>query len=226
MRTQTNLDWEGDLTLDLSPAGLGLQTTQFETKLDGPGHVQIGAAWEAIPEKLGLSADIQRTFWSDTDGFGDPLVIDVQDPLLGFVNDIVIDYQARDTNTYRFGADYALNDAWSLLAGYAFDESFIPDDRVDILVYDSDRHVWSAGLQYQRLNPDTGSALQFNVGLQYTVYEKRTIAAGESANLGGFSLPNLLDADTLSFSPNREEFTYGGPIPALGLSLQYTFGQK
>ncbi|MEL6416539.1 MAG: outer membrane protein transport protein, partial [Pseudomonadota bacterium] len=75
-RSKTNLDWEGQLTLDLSPAGLGVQETNFKTKLDGPAHLQVGFAWKAIPNKLELSADLQRTFWSDTDGFGKPLVIE------------------------------------------------------------------------------------------------------------------------------------------------------
>ncbi|MEL6416540.1 MAG: outer membrane protein transport protein, partial [Pseudomonadota bacterium] len=77
-------------------------------------------------------------------------------PLLGFVNDISVDYAARDTNTYRFGGKYALNDTWSISGGYAFDESFIPDGNVDILVYDSDRHLWSAGVEYQKTDPETG----------------------------------------------------------------------
>ena len=40
-------------------------------------------------------------------------------------------------------------------------------------------------------------------------------------NLGGTTLPNLLDGDTLSFTPNRESFQYGGAIWAGAISMQF-----
>ena len=56
-------------------------------------------------------------------------------------------------------------------------------------------------------------------GLQTMLYADRKIEAGESQNLGGVSLPALLDADTLTFTANRGDFEYGGSIWAAELLL-------
>lgn len=55
------------------------------------------------------------------------------------------------------------------------------------------------------------------------LYEERRIEAGESQNLGGVSLPALLDGDTLTFTANRGPFEYGGSIWALSFSFQRNF---
>ena len=46
---------------------------------------------------------------------------------------------------------------------------------------------------------------------------------GESRNLGGVSLPNLVDANTIGFTPNRGPFSFGGQLRTFGVSAQYSF---
>lgn len=225
-RSKTKMTWDGALTLDLTPAGIGKQVTTFKTAIDMPAHVQVGTEIAAIPNKLNLSFDLQWTNWADTRGIGKPLVIAVAEPLLGFVRDIEVDYKARNTLTLRTGAEFKLNRRWSLLSGYAFDQSIFADDRVDILTYDSNRHLLSFGVQYDGRRDDTGRGWTITGGFHATLYETRTIAAGQSRNLGGLSLPNLVDADTLGFTASREPFSYGGAILAGGLSFQYSFGKR
>jgi long-subunit fatty acid transport protein len=154
--------------------------------------------------------------------FGSDLVIKLDDPLLGFVNDLNVEYDANDTLTWRTGLGYQFNNKWSVQFSYAYDESIFDDEHVDILVYDSNRNILTTGISYDsaKVNKSGRSA---TLGVQIIIYESRTIEAGESQNLGGFSLPNLLDGDTLSFSSNREAFEYGGTILAVGLSFQHQF---
>jgi len=222
-RSKVDMSWKGDLTLDLSPAGMGVQTVGYNLEMDMPAHLQVGFAYDLIPNNLSVSMDLQKTFWSKADGLGTETIIRLDTPLLGFVNDLEVDYNAHDTLTARFGLEYRLNKHWSLLAGYAFDESIFDNQHVDILVYDSDRNIFSLGVSYETTTNNNEPDWNFHFGVQVTDYKKRTIAAGESQNLGGFSLPNLLDQDTLSFSENRDEFQYGGAILALGLSVQRSF---
>jgi hypothetical protein len=90
---------------------------------------------------------------------------------------------------------------------------------VDLLAYDSDRHIFSAGLSYDSAGFNK-PGWSFTAGLQVVYYDDRKIREGESQNLGGFSLPNIIDANTLSYSPNREDFQFGGYALAIGGSLQ------
>lgn len=222
-RSKVDMSWDGDLTLDLSPAGLGSQTVGYDLDLDMPAHLQIGFSYDLVPDKLSLSMDLQNTFWSEADGLGTQTIIRFDDPLLGFVNDLEVDYNAQDTLTAKLGLEYRLDQNWSLLAGYAFDESIFDNQHVDILVYDSDRDIFSLGVSYETDADSNSPGWTLHLGAQLVNYRERNIAVGESQNLGGFSLPNLLDADTLSFSANRDEFQYGGSILALGFSMQRKF---
>jgi len=223
-RSKTNMSFEGTLALDLTPAGLGAQNVGFSTDIDMPAHFQVGMAYDVIPNKLNWSLDVQWTNWANTDGIGSLLTIATDEPLLGFINDLAVDYDANNTITVRTGLEYKLNEKWTLLAGYAWDESIFDDQHVDILVYDSNRHLFSAGVMYDTRGGENRSGWIWNLGAHVTHYETRTIAPGVSQNLGGVSLPNLVDADTLGFVPNQEAFTYGGNILAVGFSFQYMFG--
>jgi long-chain fatty acid transport protein len=223
-RSKTPVTFTGDLTLDLSPVGGGTQVVGYSTDIDMPAHLQVGFAYDVIPKKLNWSFDVQWTNWADAKGIGTPLVVSVDQPLLGFINDLQVDYSARNTFTFRTGLEYAVDDHWTLLAGYAYDQSIFDDQHVDILVYDSNRHLLSAGIMYDTRDNTAEAGWTTNLGIHATIYEDRNIAAGESQNLGGLSLPVLVDGDTLGFSPNREPFGYGGAILAAGVSLQYSFG--
>lgn len=219
-RSKTKATWDGDLTLELGGVP---QTVQFDLALDLPAHLQAGLAYDLMPGRLAWSFDVQWTRWSEAKGIGSPAVIEFDAPLVGFINDLRLDYRGDDAMTVRMGLEYRINERWSLLAGYARDGAIFDDDRVDILTYDSDRNILSAGLVHHRGDPESGRGWTLTGGLQAMLYDKRKIDVGESRNLGGVSLPALLDADTLTFTENRGTFAFGGAIWALSFSFQYGF---
>lgn len=219
-RTKTDAGWDGDVVLEI---GGMPQSVGFDLDLDLPGHLQAGVAYDLIPGRLGWSLDLQWTRWSDADGIGSPAIIEFGAPLVGFINDLELDYSGDDTLTIRTGLEYRLGERWTLLGGYARDGAIFDDSRVDILTYDSDRNILSAGVVYDRRNPQSERGWTLIGGLQAMMYENRKIETGESQNLGGLSLPNLLDADTLSFTANRGDFAYGGTIWAASFSFQFSF---
>lgn len=219
-RSGTDSEWDGDLTLEI---GGMPQTVGFDLDLDLPAHLQVGFAYEVVPGELDWSVDLQWTRWSEADGIGSPAVIGFDAPLVGFINDLELDYDGDDAMTFRTGLEYRLGPRWSLMAGYARDGAIFDDSRVDILTYDSDRNIVSAGAVWDCRDPASGSGWMLMGGVQAMLYESRKIRTGESQNLGGVSLPNLLDGDTLSFTANRGEFEYGGAIWAVSLSFQYGF---
>lgn len=219
-RTKTDAKWDGDVVLEI---GGTPQEVGFDLDLDLPGHLQAGMAYDLIPDRLAWSLDLQWTQWSDTDGIGSVAVIEFDAPLVGFINDLELDYSGDDTLTIRTGLEYRLGERWSLLGGYARDGAIFDDSRVDILTYDSDRNILSAGAVYDRRDPQSGRGWTLIGGLQAMMYKSREIKAGESQNLGGLSLPLLLDGDTLSFTANRGDFAYGGTIWAMSFSFQFNF---
>lgn len=217
-RSKTDSTWTGELTLDFTASGGGMERSPFSLEFDMPGHLQVGFVYAAIPERLSWSVDLQWTFWSDADGIGSPARFELSTPLLGFVDGIEVSYEGSDTLTARTGLEYILSDRWALQAGYAFDEAIFDDGRVDILTYDGDRHIVSFGARYRN-----SADWSFTAGLQAVLYEDRPIAEGVSANLGGVSLPNLVNPTTLGFVPNRGDFAFGGTIWTLGLGVQKGF---
>ncbi len=217
-RSKTDSTWTGELQLDLTPGGGNVQVTPFSLDFDMPGHFQAGFLYDAIPGRLSWSVDLQWTFWSDADGIGSTARFNLSNPLLGFVDGIEVEYEGNDTLTARTGLEYQLNERWTLQAGYAWDEAIFDDSRVDILTYDGDRHILSVGAQYR-----TAGDWSFIGGLQAIVYEDRFIPEGGSVNLGGVSLPNLVNPTTLGFVPNRGDFAFGGTIWTLGLGIQKGF---
>ncbi len=218
-RTKTKTVFHGTTTLVV---GATTQTSPFSLRLDMPGHLQAGIAVQALPSLL-LSADWKRIFWSDAVGLGTPAVIKFKQPLLGFIDDLQVDYRARDTNTFSFGAQYKLMPPLTLLAGYAHSGSVFPKDRVDILTYDAGRNIYSGGLRFDTRADGKGKGWIIALSYQWVQYDKRRFATGQSANLGGVSLPVLLDANTLSFGPNRSPFQFGGSIRAVSIGLQRAF---
>ena len=198
------------------------QQVPFSLRLDMPGHIQFGIAARIAP-RVTVSADYQRTFWSDAVGFGSPAVIKFDQPLLGFINKLALDYKAHDTSAVRLGAQYDLSNRVRLMTGYAFNQSIFPSDRVDILTYDANRHVFSGGLRYDMRKDTASPGLIFTASFQWVQYEKRKLATGQSENLGGVSLPALSAPDTLTFSSNRTPFAFGGSIRALSMAVQYAF---
>jgi len=57
-------------------------------------------------------------------------------------------------NVYRFliGVEWKMNPNWDLRLGYAFDEAPEPDDTIDYILPDNDRHMFSAGFGYHKNN--------------------------------------------------------------------------
>ena len=232
-RTKQSMTWEGTATFDLSgvlaPPGLiiPLQSTRYSVKLDNPAFVQLGLHYKLIPNLLDVSFDWQRTFWSQADGWGKPLVIQFASPITlagAPFTQLAINYNANDQNTWRFGATWHAMPGLDLRFGYAFDEAIFPNSSGDQITFDNDRHIFALGFSYDDRPGQTGSGWQFDGAFQVTHYEDKDVAAGQNANLGGLSSPAALGAPpTIGFTPNREAVTFGGQAYSLTLGASYHY---
>jgi long-chain fatty acid transport protein len=108
----------------------------------------------------------------------------------------------KDSFTYNLGARYRLNPTVTLLAGYLFGKSPVPDHTFDPTIPDADTHLFSLGtdLEFQR----------FKVALSYAYqrFEKRT----KNNLIGDSTVPEDL-----------ANGTYRSNLHLVGAGLTYRF---
>lgn len=164
---------DGDFTVT-SPliAGLGLGfdslTFQSSATVKTPDTVMLTGTWETT-EKLRLSGLVRWAKWSNFDNLtiknkNVPSVSLVNgltsDALLGSVS---IENDWEDTWLFSVGADYKLNNSWTVRGGIAYEMDPIDDQSTRMAVIpDTDRLWLTLGSTY-KYNDD----LQFDVGAAY-----------------------------------------------------------
>lgn len=163
---------KGDHTVSGSPVATYNQNlTNGEASPDLPASVLV-SGFHKLNDKWGLSASVRWTDWKDS----------FQEFTLESPNAIIlaplggkktVDEKWRETWTISFGADYYLNENWTLRAGVAYDQSPVRNKyHRTIRIPDSNRTWVSLGASYKTQNWqfDAGYAHLFmkNGTSQYT----------------------------------------------------------
>ncbi len=136
---------DGDADLMVSQKAqdvLGLPShvnTDGSTDLTLPDTWSFAVAWRPT-KKLTFELDVDRFGWSSYD----ELTLDFEDETV--LHDETLPKDWENTWTFRFGAQYAVNDNLDLRAGYAYDNTPVPDDTLGPDLPDSDRHNVTLGL--------------------------------------------------------------------------------
>ncbi len=170
-------------TLTLSGLQAPLDGSNFsapaDTTLSTPWTVTLAGRFAATP-RLTLNAQVVRSGWSEYD----EILVRVG----GGTEVIPQNYQ--DTTSVAVGADYALNEAWTVRGGVQFDPTPTPDDLREPGVADSDRVLYAVGASV-RVAP----SLTFHGALAYldfkgaALYEDAVFYGGTpaqtTANLRG-----------------------------------------
>jgi long-chain fatty acid transport protein len=142
---------EGDGTLlNVAPAGPLRDAVEplageydLTTELGLPHMLSLGVAYQVHPQVL-VEFDAVHFGWSNFDELALTF-----DPDPGGQLSSVIPEKYEDRWQYRFGVDVTLNEKWSLLAGYARDETPQPKASMSALLPDASRNDWSLGAQYR-----------------------------------------------------------------------------
>lgn len=110
--------------------------------IDLPEIWTVGLSAE-IGERTTVNLDVSRVMWETLH----QVVFVAENPVTqALVSPIVRDY--GNTWVARLGGERRLNDAWAMRLGYAYDETPIPDETLDPLLPDADRHLVTAGFGY------------------------------------------------------------------------------
>ena len=151
-RSRVSQHVEGDVSVSrqISVPALGVNITNMGAtgNLHLPDMIFAGVNFNIRPD-LTLGGGIYWTRWDTYD----KLQINFDRPFGAPASSQSTTRKAWD-NVYRFliGTEWKVNANWDLRLGYAFDECPAPDDTVDYILPDNDRHMFSFGFGYHRNN--------------------------------------------------------------------------
>jgi long-chain fatty acid transport protein len=117
--------------------------SEVSANIDLPEIWTVGISAEIYGHTT-VNVDVNRVGWETFDG----IRLHAENPVTqARLSPIVGDY--RDTFNFRVGAEHRLDDTWAMRMGYAFDESPIPDETLEPILPDADRHLATVGVGFQ-----------------------------------------------------------------------------
>lgn len=137
-RSEIEQDVEGDLNV-VGPTGSTLATAGAKATVTLPETLYLSAV-HSPSAKLDLLASARFTQWSSFD--------ELRVQFDNGARDAVTPENWEDTVTISIGANYHMSDQWTLRAGYAHDESPVPDEFRTVRIPDSDRDWFTLGASY------------------------------------------------------------------------------
>ncbi|WP_051141252.1 OmpP1/FadL family transporter [Salisaeta longa] len=140
-------------------SGSGDLTKQnVQTAITMPAQVVAGLSVD-VTEKLTVMADYHWTEWSSFD----QLILRFEK-----LGTEVRNENYSNTNAFRFGASYDVNEQFTVRGGYLYNEAAAPDGQVTPLLPEADRHHLTAGLGWRPLD-----LLDVSVSYQYLGQQDR-----------------------------------------------------
>ncbi|WP_456386027.1 OmpP1/FadL family transporter [Desulfolithobacter sp.] len=141
-----------------------------EATYKGPGSVEVPlpavltiAGSYTFFDQLTVELEYDRTYWSEYEHLDFIYPTPLADPILYQAFDDPKRKDWKDTDSWRISVSYDVNDALTLMAGFAIDENPIPDATLGFDLPDSDARLYSLGFRYrvsERL--DVGAAYLYD----------------------------------------------------------------
>lgn len=134
-----------------------LQNTTFDASLPLPAEASVGASYQ-FTDKFLLAVDYNRTFWRAYDALNVEFAT-------GLISENKRNY--KDSNVYRVGAQYEINNTWTARAGWYYDESPVQDGYFAPETPRNDSHAVTAGFSYNFTDK-----LALDVSLMYLIFKE------------------------------------------------------
>lgn len=177
-RSKIDLTVKGDAKLSFNNNLLYNDNASVTVPL--PATLALAAAYtlnkttvELVYERVYWSAYKNLDFNYNTDFASNPL-----NPLYPF--DASSAKNWKDTSTYRIGITHEYSDKLTLMAGYAYDETPVPDSSLGFELPDSDANLYSVGFTYKMRDDIT-------VGLAYLYSDKKVRSVNNTHTQGKFT---------------------------------------
>jgi long-chain fatty acid transport protein len=172
-RSNIDLTVKGGATLGVG--GIPLYDGSARVSVPLPAALAIAAAFDFSDRTTGEFV-FERTYWSAYDELDFKYGSPVPPPLVP-VFATPIDKSWKDSNTYRFGITHELNDKWTLMGGFALDESPVPKRTAGFELPESDGQIFSVGGRYQ-----LSKKVEIDAGILYTKREQLKLKPGVNDN--------------------------------------------
>lgn len=141
-RSGFRMSFDGSTRIDV-PGLPRIGPSDTTESIDLPQIVVAGYTWRPNP-RLSLSADVQWADWETLNA----VRVKSDDPRFAALPPRRFDFES--SFTWRFGAQYQLNDNWAVRAGYVYSQTSSPSSTFAPTVLDLDSHVFTAGVGYAR----------------------------------------------------------------------------
>ena len=152
-----NFNGNAQVTLDAIPEAGPSGTT---ANLEFPQSIGAGYAWHH--EALTLEGDV---IWTDWHALKDLSFQSINPAFNG--QSLPADWKSGFT--LRAGAQYKLNQNWSVRGGYAYSQTSVPEETFSPLVPDSNYHLFAVGVGY------TASWWSLDMAFDYIYRERRHV---------------------------------------------------
>ncbi len=175
-RSNVDLGLSGDVIMGTNVPSTTVIATGGDVSVPAPAVFSLSLA-HTFADKVTVDLTWDRTFWSEYDAISFSYDSPVMNPVLrqAYVMPTIKDWD--DSNAYRIGVDYQLNESVNLMAGFAYDETPVPDATLGFELPDSDAYLYSIGTRYQ-LNE------QMQVGVSY-LYDYKTTRSVVNDTING-----------------------------------------
>lgn len=181
-RSNVDLDFEDEAKLNLMGNFVVLDA---EVSVPAPAALALSAAYDVL-DNLNVEFTWERTFWSEYE----TLDFDFTPPVPGNPFEAAQMRDWDDVNVYRLGLTWKLNDTYTLMGGFGYDENPAPTEAIGFELPDSDAFLYSAGLQYT-----VNDKMDIGIAALYDYKESRTVKVnpadriyGEFTNASAFLL--------------------------------------
>lgn len=203
-RSSIEHDAEGDFTFSNGRGDLAAvngYVFNMTTSIETPDTVMLTSTWETT-DKLRLSGLIRWANWSDFDELKIKNTVPgrVDSMTHGAFREKTVINEWQDTWLFSVGADYRINDAFTVRGGLAYETSPVDDQSTRMAVIpDTDRVWFSLGASWYPTQD-----LQFDVGATYLM------------GVGDKDLYNRVDGEKVGEFDSLDAYL-------LGVQMQYRF---
>ena len=182
-RSEINLTEKGDARLTFLPLTDPVYEDSAKVEVPVPATLTLAGAYTF--DRTTVELLYERNYWSAYEyldfeyaypldmipGIGEPLYQAFDRPL---------PKHWKDSNTFRIGLTHKWDDRLTLMAGYAYDETPVPEEYVGFELPDSDANIFSAGFRYR-----LSDRLEIGAALLYDRKDKLVLSPGENLEAGG-----------------------------------------
>jgi long-chain fatty acid transport protein len=169
-RSEVDLDLDGDALLYTSlPVPTSSVATGGSVTIPAPAVLSLSAAYTF--EKLTVDLTWDRTYWSEYENISFQYDTSLTNPVLIGAFGMATPKNWDDSDAYRLGFSYELNETWTLMAGFGYDESPVPDATLLFELPDSDAYLYSVGARYQ-----LSAQMEIGAGYLYDHKKSRSVS--------------------------------------------------